>query len=517
MKTNANVKTGIPKAESKGLEGKEQLMDMDEAIAHLKTTRPTFYRWLRSGKLKGMKVGRQWRFYKADLDRFLTGQAPQIDLLADVSPLITALREKVEGLPAPSENPSIAEAVELTIKAASLIRASDIHIAPQVKLGRKEQVGTIRVRVDGVLQPLLEFDIRLHRPLIAQWKTLAACDLNESFKPQDGRVVMALEGEDTDFGASSAPGVSGKALDLRVSFVPSALGEALTARVLDADSVRLDFGRLPFSPEAKSRIISSLKSSFGLVLCAGPSGNGKTTTLYSLLNYMNKPESKLISVEDPVEFLIPGVVQIPVRRDADVTFATAMRAVLRQDPDVILLGEIRDADALFVAAQAAITGHLVMSSLHTENAAAALKRMLDIGMPPFLVSDCVSIVIAQRLARVLCPKCKRPAKPSDALLATAERLANEGGLNWGKMEKSFCEPVGCSECRSFGYRGRTMLAEVLKMSHQIGVALRQGLPVEGLQEIAIKEGMTTIAADGVRRAAEGEISLEEALRVLSIR
>jgi len=513
MKTNANVKAGIPKAESKGLEEKERLMDMDEAIAHLKTTRPTFYRWLRSGKLKGMKVGRQWRFYKDDLDRFLKGQAPQIDLLADVGPLVEALREKVAGLPAASEEPSIAEAVELTIKAAALMRASDIHIAPLIKPGQREPAGSIRVRIDGVLQPLVEFDSRLQRAMVAQWKTFAACDLHETNRPQDGRILFSLDGKDLDLRAPS----EGKVLDLRISFVPSALGEAITARILDSNAVNLELERLPFNSADKERIFSSLKSSFGLVLCVGPTGSGKTTTLYSLLNYMNKPENKLISVEDPVEYLLPGVVQIPVRRDADLTFVTAMRAILRQDPDVIMLGEMRDLESLLIAGQGALTGHLVLSSLHTENASVALRRMLDMGMAPFLVGDCVSLIVAQRLARVLCPKCKRPATPSAETLAIAEGLANKGGLDWSKMDKRFHEPVGCPECRQIGCKGRTTLAEVLKMSHQIGAALRQGLPAESLQEIAVKEGMTTMAADGVRRAAEGEISLAEALRVLSIR
>ena len=492
--------------ERKDKEG--ELVDMEEAIAYLKTTRPTFYRWLRSGRIKGMKIGRQWRFYRSDLDRFLRGQDPQIALTADLSPLIDALNKKAAELgiklatTKPEEDISpLAPAVELIIVLAAKMRASSIHIASQVRSGQDEPLGSIRIRIDGVLHLLAEFDNRLQRAIVERWKIMANCDLHETAKPQDGRIQINVEG---------------KKLDLRIAFVPTVLGEALTVRILDANAVKLDFESMPFNSGDKEKIRSNLRTPWGIVLCTGPAGSGKTTTLYSCLNLMNTPSSNLISIEDPVEYLLPGVTQIPLRPGQGLTFAGAMRSVLRQDPDIIMVGEIRDQESLMMMQEAALTGHLVLSTLHTENAAAALQRMIEIGVPPFLVADSTRMVIAQRLLRVLCPKCKRPVALAPDLLASAERLARKGGLDWDRMEKNFHEAVGCAECRQTGFRGRTLAAEVLEMTPQIGEALRRAASVDELQSVAISQGMTSMAADGVRRAALGQTTLSEVFRILPI-
>lgn len=487
--------------------GTDGLLDMEEAIASLKTTRPTFYRWLRSGRLKGMKVGRQWRFYRADIERFLNGEAPQIDLTANPAPLLETLAAKAGELgieppePAKGEGSPIAKAMDLMIRLAFHMRASDLHVGAQVKSGEDDPSGIMRVRVDGVLHPLAEFDSRLLRALVDEWKSSCCCDLHERAKPQDGRILFPI---------------GRRRIDLRVSFVPTALGEAFTARLLDADAVRFSLDILPFDPADRDRIKRNLKKPCGVVLCVGPAGSGKTTTLYGCLNHLNEPGRKLISIEDPVEYILPGVTQIPVRESAGLNFAAAMRSALRQDPDVMMMGEIKDRESLLMAQRAALTGHLVISALHTESAAAAIQRMVEMGAEPFLVADSTRMVVAQRLLRCLCPKCKRRRSPDASLLEAAERMAREGGLDWDSMEKSFYEPSGCPECRNIGYRGRTAIAEVLEMTPEIGAALRRGLGEGEIHRAAIAQGMTSMAADGIRRAAAGKVALEEVLRVCAL-
>ncbi|OGV65191.1 MAG: hypothetical protein A3K19_24265 [Lentisphaerae bacterium RIFOXYB12_FULL_65_16] len=487
----------------------EDLIDMDEAIRALKTTRPTFYRWLRGGKIKGMKVGRQWRFYRADIDRFLKGEEPRIDLAVDVTPLTDALRKKAAelglkmGVPKSADaDGRVVEAVDLIIWMGFFMRGSDIHLAPMLKAVGGEPIGTVRIRVDGVLQTISEFDMRLLRPLVERWKTMAACNLHETRLPQDGRILVK---------------VSGRELDLRVSFVPSQLGEALTVRILDAGAVRLNFDATPFNPADKEKLRRHLQAPAGVILCVGPTGSGKTTTLYACLDLVNTPANKVMSVEDPVEYLIPNMVQIPVRPNVGLTFGMAIRSILRSDPDIILVGEIRDLETVNVAQQAALTGHLVLSTLHTAQAADALVRMVEMGAAPFIVADATRAIVAQRLVRVLCPKCKRPAEPSANLVAAAQQLALDGGLDWSRMERHFHEPVGCPECRNIGFRGRTVMAEVLEVTPEIGAALRRGTKAEELQSLAVRQGMTTLAADGVRRAAAGQTTLTEVLRVLGMK
>ncbi|MCZ7645595.1 MAG: ATPase, T2SS/T4P/T4SS family [Planctomycetota bacterium] len=486
-----------PAAASSG-DGRE-LIGLEEAIELLKTTRPTFYRWLKTGKLKGLKAGRQWRFHREDLERFMQGEAPRETLPTDIGPLLKQLREYAkrtgrESSPASDEG-NLATAVNLMILEAVAVHASDIHLEGTTRAGFNEAIGRLRFRVDGALQAVAEFDLRLLKPLIERWKRLAHCDLNVNNLPQDGRIELK---------------VRGRTLDIRVSFVPGLFGEGLTARLLDPSQVALDLERVDFAPADRARIERLLKLPWGMVLCTGPAGSGKTTVLYACLKRINSPDRKVISIENPVEYLIPGVVQLQVR--GPLTFPVLMRSALRGDPNVLLIGELRDQETVQVAMEAALTGHLVLSSMHTDEAASALIRLCDIGIDPFVIAESVKLIVAQRLVRKLCAECKRKAEPAPHLLEQAMRLARTGGLNWGELPPNFHAPGGCKACNQTGYRYRTVIAETLEVTGKIAGALMRRASADELRMLAVGEGMTTFIADGIRRAALGETTLEEVLR-----
>jgi len=494
----------------------QELIEMDDAIALLKTSRSTFYRWLRTGKIRGMKLGRQWRFYREDIERFLKGEEPRIALRADIGPLIQTLSARIQELGgeiAPDEggHGEVARAVLLMIHLAVLMRATDIHITPHLPASdthvvpymadrRPQSIAALRYRVDGVLHPIVEIDMRLLPALVERWKTIAACNIRETIRPQDGRILLDM---------------AGKQLDIRVSFLPAALGEAVTARVLDSSmAAQISIDWIAFSRRDKEELLRAIGAPHGLVLVTGPTGSGKTTALYGCVNHVAGPDRKVMSVEDPIELFLPWVVQVQVKPKQGVTFATAMRSFLRSDPDVIIVGEIRGEEPLKLALQSTLTGHLVLTSLHADEAAQALKRMVEIGAPPFLVADATSLIIAQRLIRRLCPKCSRRKKPPAEALTWAKELCDKGGIEWDSLPEKFATPVGCANCGKTGFANRNVIAEALKVTPEIGAALRRDAPVDELRTIAVGQGMTTMGADGVRRAAAGKTTLDEVRRVL---
>ena len=483
-----------------------ELLGMDQAIARVKTSRATFYRWLREGRIKGMKLGRQWRFYKEDIERFLKGQAPQIDLPADIAPLIRTLSKRVKEFRARDiSQPNatkVERAVTLMIQLGVLMRASDIHITPHIMEGKLQSVAVLRYRVDGALHRVAEIDIRLLPAVVQQWKTMAACNVHECVKPQDGRIMLDL---------------AEKQIDLRVSFFPAALGESLTARILDRDiGGLLKLDRIDFAPRDREKLLHAIESPWGLVVITGPTGCGKTTVLYACLNHVACAERKVMSVEDPVEVFLPWVVQTQLSPTQGVTFSSAVRSMLRSDPDVIMIGEVRDRETLALSLQSALTGHIVLTTLHADESARALKRMVEIGEAPFVVAEATKLIIAQRLVRKLCADCAVTQHPPEDLPARAEALARAGGLDWDSLPKTFRAAVGCPKCGKTGFRGRNVIAEALEVTPEIGAALRRGASVEELRTIAVGQGMTTMAADGVRRAAAGETTLQEVQRVLAV-
>jgi type IV pilus assembly protein PilB len=476
-----------------------ELLDMDGAIKLLKTSRPTFYRWVRTGKIRGMKVGRQWRFEPAEIERFLKGEEPRIELRADIRPLIKMLRGRLLRLKGkdpsrPADDP-LRKVVVLMIALAAKMRTSDLHIEPY------ESGARIRCRVDGVLQPVGEFDLRLLPPIVEQLKRMGGCDVMEKKLPQDGRCLMHTE----DIGFELA---------LRMCFVPAYFGEAVTLRLLRRDAPVLSWDGLGYAPRDQEKIIGSIEAPSGLIVVSGPTGTGKTTTLYTCLNHIADPGLKIMTVESPVEYVFPSMVQAQLNEGAGATFPRMVRHFLRSAPNVIMIGEIRDRETLQLAHQAALVGLLVLTTLHAEDSPKALVRMLEIGSPPFLVSDSTRLVISQRLVRRLCEGCSVPADPPADSMTKAEQLSTAGGINWASLPKKFRKPVGCPKCAETGYRGRTIIAEVLEMSPQIREALCRKAAADELRSIAVQQGMTTMGADGIRRAAAGETTIDEVLRIL---
>jgi excisionase family DNA binding protein len=505
-KRRARTTKAPPKTKPETEEAAGELMDMASAIELLKTTRPTFYRWLRSGKIKGMKVGRQWRFYREDIERFLKGEEPRIELPTDITPLTRALRERLKDLgvgdlPEKDEG-EVKTTVNYMIMLARKMDATDIHIAPQLKEAGGEATAVLRYRVDGVLQPGAEFDVRLLSAIVARWKTMAACDVHEQVKPQDGRIMIRC-GEDE--------------FDLRVCFLPATLGESVTVRLRDRSTAILTLDRIDYAPRDKELLLKALGAPWGLILIEGGAGSGKTTVLYACLNHLAGPQCKIVTVEDPVEMLLPWAVQVQVRPDQGVTFARALRSVVRSAPNVIMIGQVRDLETLTLAQQAALTGHMVLTTLRVGGAAAALKHMVDIGVDPFVLAEATRLILAQRLVRKLCPHCSVEETPRANQLALAAEAARKGGLDLESLKPKFRKPVGCDKCRNTGYTGRTVIAETLEVTPEIEKALRNNASLEELKAIAVEQGMTTMAADGVRRAANGETALDEITRVISFK
>ncbi len=471
---------------------------MAHAAGILGTTRSTFYRWLRAGKIKGMKVGRQWRFYKEDIERFLEGRGPRVDLSADIGPLLAALGEQIEHFGGdPAENgpeDGVERAVREMMRLGLATDASDLHLEAGGEQSR------LRYRIDGVLHELARFDGRLHDAVVRQWKRMAACDVEETRVNQDGRVLIHLPGRDDP-------------ADIRVSVFPAHRGEAVTARFLLRSRVQFDLDWIDFSDTDRERLLRALDRPYGILIVGGPTGCGKTTTLYSSLVRLNRPEVKVMTVEDPVEYAFDGMIQTQANPAAGWTFARALRAMLRSDPDVLFVGEIRGPEVLQLAAQAALTGHLVLSALHTDDAPATLVRMVDIGLDPFVVSDATQLVLSQRLIRKLCPDCAREGRPDATRLGRLSEMAQAGGLAWDTLLATWREPVGCEQCKFTGYRGRTVVAETLEVTGEVAAAVARGASVGEIRTLAVGQGMTTMAADGLRRAAAGETSIDEVLRV----
>jgi type II secretory ATPase GspE/PulE/Tfp pilus assembly ATPase PilB-like protein len=457
---------------------------------------------LRAGRLKGTKIGRQWRFHREDIKRFLSGQEPEIDLAADITPLLETLRRRLKGEgieKADAHESELAQAVKLMIHLAAEMGASDIHLEPQPK-----SVASLRYRLDGVLHPITELDVRLLPAIVKQWKTLAGCNVHENSRPQEGRILIRFPA----FNEES---------DVRVTFLPVAIGEALSAHLLDSRTARSNVDQLGYAEADEKRLQRWLGSPWGTVVFTGPAGCGKTSALYSCLNQVASGLSKfkVMTVEDSVEYLLPGTTQVPVRSELGMTFGSALRAVLKSDPDVIMVGEIRDLETLTLSLQAALTGHLVLTSLHTNEAAAALHRMVDAGVNSFTVAESTRLIIGQRLIRLLCPKCSMARKPAEPFITLARKLALFNGLVWEALPGDFREPMGCKECNMTGFQGRTVIAEAFEVTPRIAAALTRGAATADLRAIAVSEGMTTMACDGIRRAAEGRTSLAEVMQTVS--
>jgi type IV pilus assembly protein PilB len=376
--------------------------------------------------------------------------------------------------------------VNLIIADAIRKRASDIHLEPYEKVFR------VRYRIDGVLHDMMNPPKQMEAAILSRVKIMSNLDIAERRLPQDGRLSVKFQNRE---------------IDLRVSSLPTIFGEKIVMRVLDKGSVVLDLARLGFEEDDLARFKKIITTPYGMILCTGPTGSGKSTTLYAAIATINNPDINIITAEDPVEYNIAGINQVLVREDIGYTFAAALRAFLRQDPDVVLVGEMRDLETAQIAIRAALTGHLVFSTLHTNDAPSTVTRLQDMGIPPFLISSSLLLVIAQRLVRRICLECRESIQlPVSALIDVGFRPEEAEGVRvyTGK---------GCSSCANTGYKGRISVHEIMWMVPELQEAIVRQRPANELKEIAVKAGMRTLRQTGLRKVANGLTTIDEVLRV----
>jgi type IV pilus assembly protein PilB len=387
-----------------------------------------------------------------------------------------------------ADDAPIIKLVNLLITQAVNDRASDIHIEPEAKGVR------VRYRIDGVLHEVMNPPKQVQAGMVSRLKIMADINIAERRIPQDGRIGLIVQG---------------KQIDIRVATLPTVHGEKIVMRILDKSSVLLDLSDLGFSQGNFNRFQTSYRKPYGQILVTGPTGSGKSTTLYATLNILNRPQVNIITVEDPVEYRLPGINQIQTNVKAGLTFASALRSILRSDPDIVLIGEIRDGETAQIATEAALTGHLVLSTLHTNDAPSAMTRLIEMGIEPYLVSSSLDCVLAQRLARKLCERCKEVYVPTEEELKAA-RFPYALGDDLPKLFRA----GGCHACGNTGYRGRMALHEVMSISEEIQRLTVEQASSEVIKKVALEQGMTTLRHDGMEKVRAGHTSLEEILRVV---
>ena len=365
-------------------------------------------------------------------------------------------------------------------------KASDIHFEPF------ENEFKARYRIDGVLHDVESPPHRLQAAIISRVKIMAKLDIAERRLPQDGRIKLRI---------------SDKEIDFRISTIPTLFGESLVMRILDRDTLILDLDKLGFPEDVLAQYTRLTTQPYGMILVTGPTGSGKTSTLYTTLAKINSPQNKIITLEEPVEYQLNGVNQIQVNQKIGMSFASGLRSIVRQDPDIILVGEIRDRETAEIAIQSALTGHLLFSTLHTNDAAGAITRLLDMGVESFLLSSTLLGVLAQRLVRVICSECKQPMKPEEKLLKSMEISSDEAN------EIDFFGGKGCEACRYTGFKGRTAIFEYLSVTGEIRKEIINKSSAERIKEVAVKSGMLTLRQDGWRKVREGVTTIPEILKV----
>jgi len=416
------------------------------------------------------------------------GEAEQIiqDLdQEEGNPLFTELEEGEDLLDETSDAPII-KLVNHLFSQAVKSRASDIHIEPY------QQNLQVRFRLDGVLYNILSLPRRLHAAVVSRIKVMARLNIAEKRLPQDGRIDLKI-GE--------------RLVDVRVSCLPTAFGERVVLRLLEKSGKLLSLQEIGLSTEALTETKRLLRISHGIVLVTGPTGSGKTTTLYSALSHINSPDKNILTIEDPIEYQIDGIGQMQVNPKINLTFANGLRSMVRQDPDVILVGEIRDLETAEIAIQAALTGHLVFSTLHTNDAASAVTRLIDMGIEPFLVSSAVEAIVAQRLIRLVCQRCREAYQPDEAELAELGLKPNS------RRSMRIFRAKGCQACLETGYRDRTGIYEFLRMTEGIKSLVLKTSDANQIKQAAVAQGMKTLRDDGIRKVVEGRTTISEVLRI----
>jgi general secretion pathway protein E len=399
--------------------------------------------------------------------------------------LISKIDETADLLDETSDAPII-KLVNLLVAGAIKDRASDIHVEPYS--GNLK----IRYRIDGILYDILNLPHRIQSPLVSRIKIMAKLNIAEKRLPQDGRIEIKI---------------ADRLVDIRVSVIPTAFGERVVLRLLDKTANVLMLSDLGMQDQRIKMLNRLIKSPYGIILVTGPTGSGKTTTLYAALSTINHPEINIITIEDPIEYQMDGVGQIQVNPKIDLTFAAGLRSIVRQDPDVILIGEIRDRETAEIAIQSSLTGHLVFSTLHTNDAASAVTRLIDMGIEPFLVTSSIIAIIAQRLVRMLCPHCKEVYVPDE------ESLSNLGLDRSALQNNTFYRKKGCNLCIQTGFRGRTAIFEIMIVDDEIKRLILKTSDANQINELALKRGMITLQKDGIDKVLAGITTTEEVLRV----
>ncbi len=421
----------------------------------------------------------------AAIERFMTNQTNVDDMLGDLEDSVGTLEHEEEV--DESEESAVAKLMNQIITDAIRQGAGDVYIEPH------ENQMRVRYRVDGVCREVFTAPKSMHRQLISRLKINSNMDIAERRVPLDGRFGVVLDG---------------KAVDFRVATLPLVHGELAVLRLLRRDSIMLSLRDLGFSEHNMTMLLNALSLPYGAILVTGPTGSGKSTTLYAAINETNDPKTNLITVEDPVEYRLAGLSQVHVNEKAGLSFASALRSILRQDPDKVMIGEIRDRETGTIAIEAALTGHLVLSTLHTNDAPSAITRLTEMGIEPFLTASAVTLVVAQRLARRLCPECKEQYTGDEAAL---ERIGFP--LEPGKPPKLY-RARGCKKCNGIGYKGRMGVHEVMSMSENLERLTVENASADEIKRQAISEGMRTLRDDGFSKVLQGLTSVEEILRVV---
>jgi len=423
---------------------------------------------------------------KRAIDRFYESADSLAEVMKDMQEdfeIVEDMDDDTGVAEAMSEDAPVVKLVNSLIADAVNKGASDIHVEPFEKKLR------VRYRIDGVLHEMMSPPYKMKGAVTSRLKIMAELDIAEKRVPQDGRIKIRI---------------GAKKIDLRVSSLPTIFGEKIVMRILDKTNLQIDLTKLGFHPEALGKLVKGIEMPYGMVLVTGPTGSGKTTTLYSALNRINLPEYNIMTAEDPVEYNIDGINQVMMHEEIGLTFAAALKAFLRQDPNIVMVGEIRDLETAGIAVKAALTGHLVLSTLHTNDAPSTINRMIDMGIEPFLVASSVNVIMAQRLVRRLCAKCKAKEKIHPEAI-------RELGVTSDDVFDIY-KPVGCAACSSTGYSGRTGIYEVMPISEAIREMILNRASSTEVKEQAVREGMITLRGDGILKLKAGVTSLQEILR-----
>jgi len=456
----------------------------DGEYIHVATADPLNYDALevleRSVVTKPMKL---YMAMKGDIHHIFQ----RLEIVRSTKAIVEEVKKEIrqQGGKSESEESAVLKLIRLIIRDAVLRNASDLHIEPD------DHEASVRARVDGVLHETFLFDLEVYTALASRIKILGNLDISERRRSQDGRFELTLDG---------------KVYDFRLSTTPTLHGESIVMRILDQQKVLMKMGELGFEDENLAMFQDVIRQPYGIVLLTGPTGSGKTTTLYAALNEVKSIENKVLTVEDPVEYQLPLIQQVQVNEKIGFTFAEALKSFLRQDPDIIMVGEIRDLETLNAAAQASLTGHLVFSTLHTNDAPSAVSRMIQMGLEPYLIADALIAIVAQRLVRKICPYCKTPVKPHKELLKKVAR--------WLPENPSFYKGAGCPQCEMTGYMGRTLIVEILRVDEAVAEKISEGATKLQIAAVARERGVyRPMIENGIDKVMRGVTTLEEILRV----